>query len=110
MAFSVSAGRQDGVATVTLVGELDLAGADTATEAISQEITTMGTREVRIDLSQTQFIDSSGIAILLKGRREADKTGVAYRVTGAAGMIRQILRLTGVLEHLCADTTADAPR
>ncbi len=109
MAFSVSTGRRDGLATVTVIGELDLAAIDIVTEAIGQEITTIGTRSVCVDLSQTQFIDSSGISILLKGRREADNTGVAYHISGAAGMVRQILSLTGVLEHLCAGATADSP-
>ncbi len=109
MAVSVSSGRQDGLATVTVIGELDLAAVDIVIEAIGQEITATGTKAVNVDLSETQFLDSSGISILLKGRREADKTGVAYRVTGATGMVRHILQLTGVLEHLCAESGADSP-
>jgi len=106
VAVSVSTVRQDGLATVTVTGELDLAAADIVTQAIDQEITATGTRAVNVELSGTQFIDSSGISILLKGRRAADRTRVAYRVTGATEMVRQILDLTGVLEHL----TADPPR
>ena len=106
MAVSVSTAEQDGLATVTVTGDLDLAAADIVTQAIHQEITATGTRAVNVELSGTQFIDSSGISILLKGRRAADQTGVAYRVTGATEMVRQILDLTGVLEHL----TADPPR
>jgi anti-sigma B factor antagonist len=102
VAVSVSTAEHDGLATVTVTGELDLAAAEIVTKAIDQEITATGTRAVDVDLSGTQFIDSSGISILLKGRRAADKTGVAYRVTGATGMVRQILSLTGVLEHLTA--------
>jgi anti-sigma B factor antagonist len=91
---------------VTVIGELDLAAAEIVTKAIHQEITTTGARAVHVDLSGTQFIDSTGISILLKGRRVADRTGVAYRVIGATDMVREILSLTGVLEHL----TADSPR
>jgi anti-sigma B factor antagonist len=106
VAVSVSTVRRDGLATVTVTGELDLAAVDIVTQAIHQEITATGTRAVNVELSGTQFIDSSGISILLKGRRAADRTGVAYRVTGATEMVRQILDLTGVLEHL----TAEPPR
>jgi len=106
VAVSVSTVRQDGLATVTVIGDLDLAAAEVVTRAIDQEITATGTRAVNVELSGTQFIDSSGISILLKGRRAADRTGVAFRVTGATEMVRQILDLTGVLEHL----TADPPR
>jgi len=109
VAVSVSTAGQDGLATVTVTGALDLAAAEIVTRAIDQEITASGAKALHIDLSRTEFIDSSGISILLKGRRAADRTGVAYRVTGAAGMVRQILSLTGVLEHLTAEPTADPP-
>ena len=109
VAVSVSTAGQDGLATVTVTGALDLAAAEIVTRAIDQEITASGAKALHIDLSRTEFIDSSGISILLKGRRAADRTGVAYRVTGAAGMVRQILSLTGVLEHLTAEPIADPP-
>jgi anti-sigma B factor antagonist len=110
VAVSVSIAGQGGLATVTVIGDLDLAAAEIVTQAIQQEVTATGARAVHVDLSGTQFIDSSGIGILLKGRRAADRTGVAYRVTGATDMVRQILRLSGVLEHLTAEPTADSSR
>lgn len=100
MNLSVSTAREDKVATVTIAGELDLGVRDTVEQAIAEAITAEGTREVIIDLSGLQFIDSSGIGILLKGRRQADRTGVAYRVSAPTGIVRQVLELTGVLEHL----------
>lgn len=60
------------------------------------------------NLSATQFMDSSGISVLLKGRREADKTRVAYRITGATDMDRHIFSLTGVLEFLSDDSAVDS--
>jgi anti-anti-sigma factor len=56
---------------------------------------------VVVDLAGVQFLDSSGIAVLLKGRRLADERGAAYRVAGAHGMVKRILELSGVWEHLC---------
>ena len=50
--------------------------------------------------SQFGFLDSSGISVLVKGRRLADGRGVPYRVTGASGTIRQVLDITGVWGHL----------
>jgi hypothetical protein len=47
--------------------------------------------------------------MLLKGRREADETGVYYQISGATGTVRQILSLTGVVEHLRAESTPDSP-
>jgi anti-sigma B factor antagonist len=109
VAVSVSSNREDGVATVMLAGELDLASVDVVSQAIDHEIAAAGTEAVIVDLSDMAFLDSSGIAVLIKGRREADKTGVAYRVIGANGMVRDILRLTGVLEYLSAESTVESP-
>jgi anti-anti-sigma factor len=55
---------------------------------------------VEVDLSAVRFLDSSGIRLLLIGRRAADERGVAYRVTGAQGIARQVLEMTGVWAHL----------
>jgi len=109
VAVSVSSKRQDGVATVTLAGEFDLASGKVVTQAIDHEITAAGTTAVNVDLSDLAYLDSSGIGGLVKGRRKADKTGVAYRVTGATGMVRQVLRMTGMLEYLAAESTIESP-
>jgi anti-anti-sigma factor len=45
-------------------------------------------------------MDSAGINVLLKGRRLADDHGKQFRVTGAAGIVRQVLDITGVTAHL----------
>lgn len=100
MGLSVSTNWQDRVATVSLAGELDLACRDRVEQAIGQAVHADGTRSVLVDLSDLEFIDSSGIAMLLKGRRQADGAGVAYRVSAPTGIVEQVLSLTGVLEHL----------
>lgn len=110
MSISVSTQWQDGVATIRVGGELDLATGEPLAQEIHRAINGAGTRAIRVDLSQMQFIDSSGIAVLLKGRRAADRTGVAYHITGAAGMVHHILSLTGVLEHLSAEPPVDSRR
>lgn len=109
MTVSVARGRQAGLTTVTVVGELDLAAADIVARAIGQEIAAPGTQAVSVDLSEAQFLDSCGISIPLKGRREADQAGAAYRITEATGIVRHILTLTGILEHLGAEPSTDSP-
>lgn len=104
MGLSVSTVWQDRVATVSLAGELDLAGRDRVEQAIAQAVHAEGTRSVLVDLSDLGFIDSSGIGMLLKGRRQADVAGVAYRVSAATGIVEQVLSLTGVLDHLTGQT------
>jgi anti-anti-sigma factor len=53
-----------------------------------------------VELSGVTFIDSAGINALLKGRRAADERGRVFRVTGATGIVRELLDMTGVWAHL----------
>jgi anti-anti-sigma regulatory factor len=53
-----------------------------------------------VDLSGVSFLDSAGINALLKVRRWADANRRSARVTGAGGLVREVLELTGVLAHL----------
>jgi anti-sigma B factor antagonist len=103
MNLSVSTAWQDHVATVTLSGELDLGSRDIVDRAIGQAIGAEATAAVVVDLSGLGFLDSSGVNLLVKGRREAEQAGVSFRVDGATDMVRQVLSLTGVLEHLSGE-------
>jgi anti-sigma B factor antagonist len=100
---SVSSHRSDGVLTVTVAGEVDLSTGAAVQRAIWDAVETEGVREVHLDLSDVSFLDSSGIALLLHGRRSADERGLGYRVTGAQGMVRQVLEMTGVWGHLSGE-------
>lgn len=90
----VSTRWYDGVATVLITGELDLGTREVVTEAIDEGITT-APNGVIIDLSETEFMDSSGISVLLKGRREADRAGSPTASPGA-------LRWCGIEFDRCA--------
>lgn len=59
-------------------------------------VAVISVREVVVDLSRTRFLDSSGIAVLLDGRREAADHDVEYRVESAHGIVREALTMTGV--------------
>lgn len=103
MDAAVSTRRDGGVATLDISGAMDLDAVERVESAIGEAVNEPGTTTVVVDLSAVEFLDSSGIAILLKGRRTADAGGVAYRVTGATGMVRQVLELTGVWAHLSGE-------
>jgi anti-sigma B factor antagonist len=90
-------GRQ---ATVAATGDVDLASVSPLDAAIEAAIRAAGAEVVVVDLSQVTFLDSSGISVLLRGRRRADEYQVRYQVTGAEGLVRTVLELTGVWEHL----------
>ena len=100
MNISASVNRSEGMATVVVSGEIDLASGPTVDKAIHDAVTADGVDTVVVDLSAVRFLDSSGISLLLRGRRLADEKEVAYRVTGAQGTAHRVLELSGVWEHL----------
>jgi anti-sigma B factor antagonist len=100
--ISVSNRRSGSVVTVVVSGDIDLSAAPAVEDAIFDAVAADGVTLVEVDLSAVDFLDSSGITLLLRGRRRADEHGVAYLVTGAHGIALQVLELAGVWEHLSA--------
>ncbi|SIQ93500.1 anti-anti-sigma factor [Micromonospora avicenniae] len=88
----------DGV-TVSARGEIDLSTAADLQHEIEVAIASTASA-VTVDLTEVTFLDSAGINALLRGRRLADDHRKPYHVTNAQGMVRQLLRLTGVWDHL----------
>ena len=103
MTASVSSDRDGAAVTVHVSGEVDLSNGSLVQDAIAAALAAGGARAVRVDLSEVTFLDSSGISLLLKGRRGADERGLAYRVVGAQGVARLVLELSGVWEHLTGE-------
>jgi anti-sigma B factor antagonist len=98
------------VLTVTVSGDVDLSTSPEVGRTIREAVAAPGVTALRVDLREVEFLDSSGIAVLLNGRRSADEHGVAYRVIGAQGIARRVLQISGAWAHLCGDeATAEQP-
>ena len=108
MAASVSSYRNGDGLIVVVSGEVDLATAPLLTDAVDAATASDGAATVTVELSEVTFLDSSGIAALLKGRRVADERGRAYRVVGATGTVLEVLELTGVWTHLSGEQAGEA--
>jgi anti-sigma B factor antagonist len=85
---------------VAVSGEVDLAVHDELVSAIRAALGAPGVTGIVVDLSQTSFMDASGIRALLAGRTAARMAGVGYRVVGMAGSVRCVLEVTRVLDAL----------
>jgi anti-anti-sigma factor len=72
--FSISAADVDGRAHVTLRGELDLATAPELEQLVNERIDS--SQEVVVDLRGLEFMDSSGIRVLVAAHARAGRTGV----------------------------------
>lgn len=100
MSLSVSTHRRDNAALVTVVGDIDLATRDQLDAALAEAIALAGMTAVDVDLAGVEFLDSSGIAVLLKNRRRAESGGKRFSVVAAGDLARRILVTGGVWELL----------
>jgi anti-sigma B factor antagonist len=84
---------------VCLGGELDLSNAATAEqEAIRALDSQPG--PVVVDLSQLEFIDSTGIALIVSLLGRPESAGRLSFVPAAAAAVNRVLDLTGLSERL----------
>jgi anti-anti-sigma factor len=97
----------DGVAQVQLTGDFDMAVETALADALVAAVRQPGVHTVVADLHGTTFLDSHGIAGLVAGWEAATSSGRRFTVTGAAGLVRQVLDITGLAEVLIP---ADAQR
>lgn len=95
-----------GVMGVCLAGEVDIATAGQAADAIRAALTA-APREVHIDMAAVTFLGSSGIHMLLRARREAAEREILLRVVNAHRRVVKVLDLTGLLDLLQDGTFPD---
>ena len=83
-------------------GELDLAVAGELREAIARA----GSAEILIDLSHCEFIDSTGIAVIVNAHRDGAGTVLVH---SACGQVSRVLDVTGLTANgLVFDTREQA--
>jgi anti-sigma B factor antagonist len=80
-----------GVPIIKLTGEIDLSNADSVRAAIESAVANAPERIV-FDLSDLDFLDSSGIALLLY---VAAKTG-SVQIRNPSDIVRRIIEVTGL--------------
>lgn len=86
----------DGSCVVVLTGEHDLSSAPELTTALADSASAAATV---VDLSETSFIDSAVLGVLIASHREAVADGRRWAMVVGAGSgaaVRRILELTGL--------------
>ena len=91
----------DGVVTLRVSGELDLADAGRFQDDV-RRFTQASPDPVDLDLTQLGFIDSSGMQALLSARQSIVDEGRAFRVVAVSPAAQRLLALTGLDDLLCA--------
>jgi anti-sigma B factor antagonist len=97
-----------------LRGSLDLATAPTIRAALA-EATEKESHELIVDLTQLEFLDSTGLGVLIGAHRRAVEHGGAFRLIIADGPISRLLNITGLVAvfavyHSLEDAQSDKDR
>lgn len=84
---------------VALRGELDLASAPLLQHTI-ESAETDGVRLVVLDMEDLEFIDSTGLRIVLAAHTRAQERGQELALTRIGPQVKRLLTITRVGEHL----------
>jgi anti-sigma B factor antagonist len=103
--FQVHARSEPTAIVIEVAGELDLASAP----ALEDELTQAESSEVELvilDLRELEFIDSTGLGLLVKAHRRAEETGQRFAVVKGSSQVQRLLDVAGLGERL---TLIDSP-
>jgi anti-sigma B factor antagonist len=95
--------RDGATATVTVRGELDAATAPDLA-GLCHRVHDSGAREVVIDLTDTSFLDSSGLRALIEAHRIFAGDGNLH-LAHASEPVRRLLEITGLDDYFSLDAT-----
>jgi anti-sigma B factor antagonist len=98
----VATGYDDGTATIVLVGEFDMSCAAHFWAAVSEALAS-SPRSVTVEARGLTFVDSYGLAALIRAHEAADEAGVAFRVREPSPVLRRLVEVTGTVELLRGD-------
>lgn len=92
-------------AVIAVSGRLTAPGVPRFRDAIDEAIRS-GQSRIAVDLSQTEFIDSSAIGALVGGLKAARLAGGDLRIAAVPSAVAQVLKLTNLDRVLRAHPTA----
>jgi anti-anti-sigma factor len=105
--FSVEVRQEQDRVVLGLHGELDLASAPLLEEEI-ERVASATSGSVVLDLQELQFIDSTGLRIILSAHERAKERGQQFALTHGSEQVQRLLSITGVGEHLRMIDSPDA--
>ncbi|MFH8623246.1 STAS domain-containing protein [Streptomyces vietnamensis] len=100
--------RDGRTAVLTVAGELDMETADRLQELLAEQFG-QGRRRLVLDLSALDFMDSSGLNVLIRAVNKARESDGDLYLAAPTPAVRRILEITGVMTTIPPhDAVADA--
>src|SRR4051794_40559187 len=103
--LSLGSTRDGDVCTVVLAGELDLYTSTRVNLEFEELFTTEpAPASVNVDLAGVTFIDSVGLAILIRAQRRAEDVGGRLVVGPMSAVVAQVMEMSGLTDRLARGT------
>jgi anti-sigma B factor antagonist len=103
--FSVEVRDQDRAVVIGVSGELDLASSPALERELEREAAS-NAELVVVDLRKLEFMDSTGLSVLVRAHQRATENGQRFGVVRGPQQVERLLSLTGVADRL---RLADSP-
>jgi anti-sigma B factor antagonist len=97
--LAITSAVEDGEASISLTGELDLSGARQL-EARLDEVEREAPARLVIDLGGLAFIDSTGLRLLLQADARARERGCELLLRRGQPSVQRVFEVTGALDVL----------
>jgi anti-anti-sigma factor len=88
---TITTGDEGGTPVISIVGELDLSNMGQAKAAIDAALTSQAQRLI-LELSELEYMDSSGLALLAAAARQARE----IELRDPSPMVRRLIEMTGL--------------
>ncbi len=92
--------EKDGSLIVRITGDIDHHSAPGIREEIDREMILKNPKEIILDLGNTDFMDSSGLGLILGRLRKTQERSIGLTLLNPTEQIIKILRLAGVEKTL----------
>jgi anti-anti-sigma factor len=103
--FSVEVQDGERAILIEVSGELDLASSPELEQELERAVAS-DVEVLIIDLRRLEFMDSTGLSVLVRAHQKATQAGKQLAVVKGPPQVQRLLSLTGVAERL---TVVDSP-
>jgi anti-sigma B factor antagonist len=101
--FQVEVSQEGQHTVLRLSGELDVS----SSAALEDELTRVNSAVVVLDLQELEFIDSTGLGVLVKTHQRMREVGDQLAVIEGTGQVKRLLELTGLDQQLTIVASAE---
>jgi anti-sigma B factor antagonist len=97
--FRVEVRNADATTVISVSGELDLASSPALEEEL-ERVAQSDAQVVVVDLRNLEFMDSTGLSVLVRAHQRADEHGRRLGLVNGSQQVQRLLTLTGVADRL----------